>query len=129
MKYAIIENGTVSNIALADAPINANWIEVTGLVDIGYTWDGAAFTAPPVVEPPVIVPESVSMRQARLALLSMNLLDSVNAAVAAAGGAAQIEWEYASEVQRNSPLVAQMGQALSLTDEDLDGLFTAAAKL
>ena len=42
---------------------------------------------------------------------------------------ARIEWEYASEVQRNSGLVPMMGVALGLDDATLDALFVAAVAL
>lgn len=85
----------------------------------------------PIVEP---VPASVSMRQARLALLGAGLLDIVDAALAAIEEeaprrAAQIEWEYAATVERASPLIAQLGPALALTEEQLDTLFVQAATL
>lgn len=75
------------------------------------------------------VPASVSARQARLALLAAGLLDTVNAAVAAAGGATQIEWDHATQIDRASPLLASIGAALSLTGEQVDELFRAASAL
>lgn len=85
-----------------------------------------------LVPAPVIVngvPQTVTMRQARLALLQAGLLDDVTAAVAGAGEAAKIEWEYASDVSRNAILIQTLGGALGLTDEQLDGLFVLAATL
>ncbi len=79
------------------------------------------------------VPRSVSMRQARLALFHAGLLQLVNDAVTgmpgAEGEAARIEWEYAAEVRRDSPLVASLAEPLSLSEADLDLLFVAAAVL
>ena len=73
------------------------------------------------------------MRQARLALLGAGLLAQVNTAVAnmpgAEGDAARIEWEYAKEVRRDSPLVAVLSAAFGLTSAQLDDLFTEGAKL
>lgn len=81
----------------------------------------------------VIVPQTVTMRQARLALLNAGLLATVNSTVAAmegeAGDAARIEWDYSSEVHRNRPLVLSLGQALGLDAAALDALFIAAAAL
>lgn len=79
-------------------------------------------------------PASVTMRQARLALLGAGLLDSVNAAIAAIQDAtqrraAEIEWEYAQTVDRASPFTQQLASGLGLTSEQLDGLFTQAAAL
>jgi hypothetical protein len=71
----------------------------------------------------------VTMRQARLALHAADLLATVDAAIAQAGGEAQIEWEYATEVRRDSPLVANMTAALGLTAEQVDDLFRQASTL
>ncbi len=79
------------------------------------------------------VPQTVTMRQARLALLAAGHLATANAAIAAMpgteGDAARIEWEYAHEVRRDAALVAGMGTVLGLTDEQLDALFIAAAAI
>ncbi len=78
---------------------------------------------------PVAVPQIVTMRQARLALLQTGLLASVNSAVAAADDATKITWEFSGEVQRNNSLVSTLATALNLTDAQLDDLFTLAATL
>lgn len=46
MKYAIIEDGKVVNIAKADRPLASNWVEA-GAAKIGDSWDGETFTGPP----------------------------------------------------------------------------------
>ena len=82
-------------------------------------------------KPPV--PQVVTMRQARLALLGAGKLAAVNAAIAAMPGAqgeaARIEWEFSNDVNRKQPLVLAMGPALGMTAKQLDALFTAAATL
>lgn len=79
------------------------------------------------------VPQSVTMRQARLALLQQGLLATVNTAVAAmpgaAGEAARIEWEFSSTVERDRPLVQSLIGALGLTEAQLDSLFLLAGSL
>lgn len=87
---------------------------------------------PPPPSPPI--PTSVTMRQARLALLQLGLLDDVEAAIAsipdeAQRRAAQIEWEYASTVERDSQWVQNLAGAIGLSDEQLDQLFQLAATL
>lgn len=85
---------------------------------------------PDPVLPPQPVPVAVvTMRQARLALLSAGLLDQINAAVKVAGDAAGIEWEYAGEVRRDSPLIAQLAAGLKLSDEQIDDLFAKAGQI
>lgn len=80
-----------------------------------------------------LVPHSVTMRQARLALLGAGLLANVNAAVAAMSGVpgqqAQIAWEFARDVFRTDPLIAAMSAALSLTEAQIDTLFIQANTL
>ena len=93
----------------------------------------------PVVVPDVPVtsvngvPQVVSMRQARLALLQAGLLAGIEAAIAGLSEpqktAALIEWEYSSEVHRDKAFVQTLGAALGLPPSALDALFIAAAKL
>ena len=84
--------------------------------------------------PPPVIPQSVTMRQARLALLSTGYLDRVQEAFAnipdeQVKKAAQIEWEYTGTVERQSPFCTQMAALLGLSSDDLDRLFMAAAAL
>jgi len=75
------------------------------------------------------VPQQVTMRQARLALLNAGLLDDVEVVIAAAGREAQLEWEYAAVVDRSNQAVAAVQQQEALTDAQIDDLFREAAKL
>jgi hypothetical protein len=90
--------------------------------------DGQVVLPPP---PPVT---TVTMRQARLALLGAGLLDDVDAAIAAIPDetqrrAAQIEWEYAAVVERNNVLIQQLAPAFGMTEQQVDELFATAARL
>lgn len=81
-----------------------------------------------------VVPGAVSMRQARLALYDANLLHLVDETFALMHieeqrVKSQIEWEFATTVQRDSALVYGLAGALGLTDEMLDDLFIKASKL
>lgn len=84
-------------------------------------------------EPPPLMAGTVTMRQAKLQLLRAGLLDRADAAIAAMEGiegrAAQIEWASATTLRRDHPLVAALGTQLGLTDEQIDGLFAAAAQI
>lgn len=51
MNYAIIENGIVVNMAVADAPLEVNWVLAPEGVAIGWTYDSMAFTPPAQPEP------------------------------------------------------------------------------
>lgn len=78
---------------------------------------------------PKVVPQKISIAQARLALLSAGMLDDVNGGVVAFGQAAQIEWEYRTTVHRNNALVIAMKELLNWTDEQMDDLFILASNL
>lgn len=82
---------------------------------------------------PVSIPQAVTMRQARLALLAAGKLALIAPAIAAMPepqqSAANIEWEYSNEVQRNNSFVGMLGAALGMTSTELDALFVAAAAL
>jgi hypothetical protein len=69
------------------------------------------------------------MRQCRLVLLQQGLLETINSNVSSLSEAAQIEWEYAAIVARNSPLVEALAAPLSLSEVQLDELFKLAATL
>lgn len=75
------------------------------------------------------VPQSVSACQARLALNAAGLLNEVNTAVNAAGGATLITWEYATTINRTDPLIASVGTSMGLTSAAIDALFVEAAAL
>lgn len=75
-------------------------------------------------------PITVSMRQARLALHQLGVLDQVEAAINALDEpdrtVASIEWNYASIIERDNPLVNEISAALGL---DCDDLFSLAKGL
>ena len=69
--------------------------------------------------------DSITMRQARLYLLGAGLLSQVDSIVSQ-NEAWKIEWEYATEVQKDTPLVLALAQKLGLTSEAIDLMFSEA---
>jgi len=82
---------------------------------------------------PALVPQVVTMRQARAALITEVLIDDVQIAVDDATGVQgqliRNEWEHSQTVERNRPFVALIGTALGLDDTQLDDLFILASTL
>ena len=112
----------------------SQFMEVPDEVETGWLYDGEAFSPPPVPPPAPVIIVPITMRQARLELLSVGKLDDVNAALAAIPDeqerkAAQIEWEYAAIVERTAPLVKALTPALGFTEAEMDDLFKRAALL
>lgn len=96
-------------------------------------WDAeaktfVAFEPPPPPEPPMA---PLSARQFRLGLHANGLLSSVQGSIDALDEpdktAAQIEWEYATQIERDHPLVQNLSAQLGLTDEQIDAMWRAAA--
>ena len=83
----------------------------------------------PYTPPPPVIPTSLSMKQARLALLAAGYLDAVEAGVSAMPRESQIAWEFAATVDRGDPLTDTLASALGLNAAALDALFTAGAAL
>jgi hypothetical protein len=67
--------------------------------------------------------------QLRKSLNKSGLRDSVEDIIAGSDQDSKDGWEYASYFDRLNPLVIGLGQALSLTDSQLDGVFVVAMTL
>lgn len=75
-----------------------------------------------------LIPKTITLRQARLYLLSIGLLDDLENIISQ-NRAYQIEWEYANQIERELPLVKILGQTLNLNDEQIDNMFMEASKI
>lgn len=138
MGYARSENGVVVHVLRVEpstiwpAERAALYREAPEGVDVGWLDDGEAFTAPPPAPP--VVPQAITMRQARLVLLGAGKLSLVEPAIAAIPNeatrkAAEIEWEFSNELQRGNAFVQLLAPALGLSSDQVDALFIAGAVL
>ncbi|TQR29150.1 hypothetical protein DMB92_08415 [Campylobacter sp. MIT 99-7217] len=75
------------------------------------------------------VPRKISIRQAKLILLENELLDDIEEMIASSDKKTQISWEYATEFERNNPLILSFQKAANLSDEFVDELFKKAKEL
>lgn len=96
--------------------------------------DASAPELPQYVEPPPQIPSVITMRQARLAMLSSGLLDKVEPAIATIEGAdkksiAEIEWQFSQSIERSAPWFSEITNAMGLTSEQVDSLFKQAGEL
>ena len=91
-------------------------------------------TIPPL-EHPEPLPQPLTARHLRLGLIANGFgLGQVEAAIAAIEdpqqrAVAQVEWEYASQFERMHPLIAQVGSALGLMQEQIDAMWQQALSL
>lgn len=132
MRAHVIDNGVVVNtVEVAALDVLPGLVAASGNEGIGWGYDGQDFTAP--TQAPAIVPQEITMRQARLALLDIGLLANVQTAINTLPEPdktkAQIEWEYSNALQRNNPFVTTLGTALGLSSDDIDNLFITASGL
>lgn len=109
-----------------DSPVDVGWSYAPPTGEEG----SGAFAAPFVANPEPAAVTSITMRQARLALLAAGKLADVQAAIEGLSSpikeAAQIEWEYAATVERDNALLQMLVPALNL---DLDALFAQGSQL
>ena len=77
----------------------------------------------------VVVPDSVTKRQAVRAMYDAGILDEVEALVAALPRVYQLEWIHASVVERTNPLFDILRQQLGLTSAQADDLLIAASAI
>jgi len=128
-QYQETENGsyTIEGMTIPAAEGNRHYILLLDELEKGEA------EILPYVEPPTPIPQVVTMRQARLALLSQGLLSSVESAIDTLEdppkSEVRIEWEYSQTVERDRPFVTLLGNALGLDKAGLDDLFTLAATL
>lgn len=133
--WARIESGMVAELTDINPDDRYHpsyaWAKCGKNVSVGWMYDGKVFSAPQA-DPPQL-PVIVTMRQARLALHTAGLLQSVEDAISAMPEpeqtSARIEWDYASRVERSSQFVVMLGAAIGLDDAQMDELFMAASIL
>jgi len=68
----------------------------------------------------------IDARRLRLALHQLDLLEIIESAIVSLGKPAQIDWEYATEIKEDYPLVVALGTNLGL---DTEAIFTLAMSL
>ena len=113
------ENKTPESLGFA-----GHWVQ-SDTAGIGWAYAGGVFTQPVA---PVVVPQTITRRQGRLALLQAGKLDAAEAIVKAGGLAAQIEYE-AATWERGNAYLQQIWVLLGGSDKELDDLFILAAGL
>ena len=94
-----------------------------------YEWQNGQWVyVPPPVEPqpePVII---VSPYQTRVALLNAGLLDTIETAIDAKGGAIKIKWEYATEFRSDDADLLELATELGIAAQ-IPALFQAAQQI
>jgi hypothetical protein len=135
-KYAIIENGLVANIAIAEAewpfpdqvavevPQNAR--PKIGDPDLPESWEVVAEDAPVVDNP---VPAAVSRFQLRAAFYEAGYWPAIEKLMAAKGTLmlTKLAWADEQAFRRDSNVVAALAVALELSGHQIDELFISAA--
>lgn len=74
-------------------------------------------------------PGVVSPRQLRLAMIEAGIDLAAIDHIIAGNRTAEIEWEYATEINRSHVLLNQLADMMGLTTEQVDAVFAAARKI
>ena len=123
----------VNNLGVPNQPDSSIPVETPIPADLSFpVWTGSQWISNENLYG-IYSPSVVSMRQCRLALLQMGYLDEVEAYIASLPDddrrAAEIEWNYATLVEREAPLAQQVQTALGWTQQQMAALFNLAATL
>ena len=123
--YVITKNGYPYHVP-NESEYAELWQEVDAYAQVNPAMVTLEYPPPPA---PPYIPTSISPRQVRLILLNMGLLDNIEAMLAQLPREAQIEWEFAGSIDRESPLVQALIVQLGLSESDVDNIFTEASKI
>lgn len=104
--------------------ITANWTEILLFIEAAKV----RLNTVEEIDNSIVVPTSISMRQARLYLYKVNLLDGVEEVVSS-NGEWKIQWEYSVSIDRKNELVLLVQERFKLTDTEVDSIFIEANKL
>ena len=125
MKAHIIENGIVVNtIEVESLDFMPNLIDGS-IGGIGWKYENGELIEPEII---IEVPQTITPRQLRLQLLTIGLLDEVEA-LCNANREMQIWFEYSLDFQRSHEMIEAMAVQLGLTQDDMDTFFIEASKL
>lgn len=122
------QNGVLPDFVYMVVPNNSGEGAITGLVIDSISIDHANRIVTADVTYSGAQLDPITPRQARLKLLEVGLLDDLEAIIST-NRAWQIEWEYATEVRRDSPLIDAIATQAGMTSEQIDQLFVEAAAL
>lgn len=89
--------------------------------------EGYPFLVDP--DPVAFVPSVVTRFQALAALHLAGVFDSVESSIESADFMTKLAWKEAQSFERDSAMIASIGAAVGLTDEDIDNLFISASKI
>ena len=112
---------------------NEKYIELDTLKEVPDADIITAETLKAEKERELSIPESITARQARLALLQIGKLADIATAISNLESPikeqVEIEWEYATDIYRNNGFIDALGSNLGLDKSALDDLFIAAKSI
>lgn len=127
MKYAIIENNKIVNIAVADTYLDINWVQLQDGFGIGDNYINGVFSKAEVV---VEVPQTLTPRQIRMQLTNSGLRQQVEDIVANSNDYELKDWwEYSLDYKRDNEQLLAMASLLNISDVELDRMFIEASQL
>lgn len=136
MKYAVIQNGVITNFVEWDGaspwtpPTSATVAPFSGTGDIGWLWNNGTPVNPnpPAAAPPV-VPQFIQRSQG---IRQLNAIGKLSQALAVLNSATPLQQQlwYSPTWGRNDPdLTGLAKSALGMTDTDIDNFFLAASQI
>jgi len=124
-RYAIIEDGTVVNVAASTRALAPNWKRSSGAkIGDSYNASTSKYTTPALVE---VVPSSVTRYQLKIALIAIGKVGVLRTYIDASGEETKAYFADASEMNRDHPEIELLRVGIGITGEQVDALFRAAS--
>jgi hypothetical protein len=124
MRYAIIENGKVVNIATADKPLGKNWVKSNG-AKIGDLYDGDKFTTP---EKETVVP-TITRFQFKKAVIDMNKFTEFSTFLTNSSDEIKVYFQDKEVLSISDSEIQTAKTELGYSDQQLANLFISASEL
>jgi hypothetical protein len=124
MRWVRLQNGIVVEITTSAGSPGAAWV-ASETAQLGWTYNGSAFTGLPAAP----VPSAVDGFQFREQLRVQGIYDAALAAVTAAGGRTLRAFNEASVFGRGNPSFNALADALGYTEAQKDQFFRDAAAI
>ena len=127
MRYGIIKDNKIVNVAVADTYLDINWVQLQDGFGIGDNYINGVFSKAEVI---VEVPQILTPRQIRMQLTNSGLRQQVENIVANSTDYNLKDWwEYSLEYRRDNEQLLAMALLLEISDSELDRMFIEASKL
>lgn len=129
MRYGIIKDNKIVNVAVADTYLAINWVQLQDGFGIGDNYVNGIFSKDKSAIT-VQIPQVLTPRQIRMQLTKEGYRQRVETEIANSTDYNLKDWwEYSLEYKRDNEQLLAMSLLLNISDSELDRMFIEASQL